>query len=954
QTEFPNTFVGNCYFQDMAAAYSAARIVFNRSLANDVNMRVFEALCSGSLLITNDLSDNGLADLFEDGTHLVTYGNAAELLDRVRWHLEHEQEREQIAAAGRCEVLARHTYRHRMETLLQAAAQSITKPSPRPGRPVAKPDKETTYFEFDRPEVLALVPVAAKRVLDIGCGAGRLGLSIKQRQEAHVSGIELNDEAAELARQRLDQVIVGDLEQDEIDFALQSLDCVVCADVLEHLRRPRIVLDRIARWLAPDGCLVASIPNVRHHSVIQSLLDGNFTYEPAGLLDEDHARLFTRREIEKLFFRAGFTITGIEVVPGPGHREWELRGRPGEVAAGRLRIGGLTPAEAEEFYAYQYLVTAIPAGTPTSVLADELPPSRSNLNQAPQLQSLFDAFPWPETKPDVSVPTEHAGWMADGARQQLESVLHSDTQVVVELGAWLGLSTRFIADTAPQAAVISIDHWLGSPEHQGKAEYQELLPVLYETFLTMCWDYRHRIVPLRMSTQEGLQRIAEAGIQPDVIYFDAEHSFEAVTAGMTACQKHFPQATLIGDDYDEPSVARAVSEFASREGFTVEAAGQAWRGWRLVPRPKNLLPVRVIAGDQLTSIILVTHNQLDYTRACLQSIRFVTDEPYELIVVDNGSTDGTVEYLKSQTDVTLLENPENRGFPAAVNKGILAARGQHLLLLNNDTIVTTGWLCRMLAALHSADKVGLVGPCSNSVSGPQQVPVSYTDLNGLDGFAWEWGKTHHQRTTAVDRLVGFCLLFKRKVTDKIGLLDERFGIGNFEDDDYCRRAIAAGFQCLIAREAFIHHFGGTTFRASGLDFHALLDENRRKYAEKWGDGQPLDQLAATVDREASLVESPNNPTHQNPDDAANRDAANLIIRIGSDGDLLLETTSAKNGAATSSPAAPARPRLSLCMIVRDNEPTLRACLESIRPWVDEMIVVDTGSTDATPQIAAEL
>ena len=84
-----------------------------------------------------------------------------------------------------------------------------------------------------------------------------------------------------------------------------------------------------------------------------------------------------------------------------------------------------------------------------------------------------------------------------------------------------------------------------------------------------------------------------------------------------------------------------------------------------------------------------------------------------------------------------------------------------------------------------------------------------------------------------DRLVGFCLLTRRDVVDRIGLLDEQFGIGNFEDDDFCRRALQAGFRALIAVDAFVHHFGGRTFVGSGVDFAQLMDDNRRKFDAKW-------------------------------------------------------------------------------------------------------------------------
>ncbi len=210
-----------------------------------------------------------------------------------------------------------------------------------PLRHISKTVPDPFYFGYPRPEVVAFVPQTARRVLDIGCGAGRLGEAIKQRQQATVSGIELDAQAAAAARERLDHVWAGDIEQLDLEIPPGSFDAIVCADVLEHLREPARVLKRIHEWLAPDGCLVASIPNVRHHSVVRSLLQGNWTYESAGLLDRTHLRFFTRREIEKIFHRAGFAIEGMWSVNSPGDDPAQRNGANGTVQLGGLSIGGL-------------------------------------------------------------------------------------------------------------------------------------------------------------------------------------------------------------------------------------------------------------------------------------------------------------------------------------------------------------------------------------------------------------------------------------------------------------------------------------------------------------------------------------------------------------------------------------------------------------------------------------
>jgi FkbM family methyltransferase len=553
QSRFPNHFVGRRFFEDMARTYSSSRTVFNRSIRNDINMRVFEALACGSLLVTNDLRDNGQEDLFRDGIHLATYRTAEELLDKIGFYLRHDAEREKIAAAGRAEVLAKDTYRHRMEFLL---------------------------CEVERGVARALTwPIRA-------AGAN--------------------------------SAFPGDLERQEPD-------------------RPEASTSRS---------------------------------DPAG----------------------------------------------------------------------NYLVDA-----------------------------------------------------------------------------------------------------------QTKAH----------------------------------------------------------------------------DNHG------------------------------------------------LTSIIIVTYNQCAYTKQCLASIRRYTDEPYELILVDNGSTDGTKEYLQSVANARVITNKVNRGFPAAANQGIHAASGQQILLLNNDTLVTPGWIRRLLQALYSDEKIGLAGPCSNCVSGQQEVTAAYEDLAGLDEFASGWAKANERVLVETSRLVGFCLLIRKEVIDEIGLLDERFGVGCFEDDDFCLRAIRAGYRAVIVRDAFVHHFGGQTFRSSGIDFAALMQKNRQLFHSKWKAMGPARGPSNQELHRKEPAEDMDDPVGI-PSSLAKTGSSEEIARHGKVSEHNL-TMSQEVKPCDPGPSVKPTPWfkvkaapggglllernpiiLSLCMIVRDNARTIEACLASIRPWVDEMVVVDTGSKDNTPQIALGL
>jgi GT2 family glycosyltransferase/tetratricopeptide (TPR) repeat protein len=374
------------------------------------------------------------------------------------------------------------------------------------------------------------------------------------------------------------------------------------------------------------------------------------------------------------------------------------------------------------------------------------------------------------------------------------------------------------------------------------------------------------------------------------------------------------------------------------------------------------------ATQQLTSIVIVTHNQLAYTRLCINSLLRHTREPFELIVVDNGSSDGTVEYLREpgerahtldQTALhrfTVLSNTENRGFPVAANQAIGVAVGETVLLLNNDTIVTEEWLGRLRNALSCDATVGMVGPCSNFVSGPQQVSVPYgghrptgideCDISDIERFACHWGDANAGQTQEVDRLVGFCLLIRRSVIDSIGLLDERFGIGNFEDDDYSRRSRDAGFRLLIAKDAFVHHYGGCTFRGSGIDHGDLLRRNEELFREKWNRADSRSAGLATQFGIASKLDAPTTSL-ASPVCGTRREQPAAVL---SSVIVSLEPILVTGDLSDESP----RPLLSLCMIARDNEGTIGAALDVIRHYVDDMVVVDTGSKDRTPDIAASL
>ncbi|MCH1625065.1 bifunctional glycosyltransferase family 2 protein/class I SAM-dependent methyltransferase [Ferdinandcohnia quinoae] len=236
-----------------------------------------------------------------------------------------------------------------------------------------------------------------------------------------------------------------------------------------------------------------------------------------------------------------------------------------------------------------------------------------------------------------------------------------------------------------------------------------------------------------------------------------------------------------------------------------------------------------------TSIVILTYNKLDFTKQCIESIReYTVDGTYELIVVDNCSNDGTVEWLKEQNDIKVIYNQENLGFPKGCNQGIEISTGDNILLLNNDVIVTKNWLSNLNTALYSSDDIGAVGPVTNSASYYTAISTNYKSLSEMHDFAKSFNQSNPEEWEYRLKLIGYCMLIKREVIDKIGMLDEIFTPGNFEDDDYSFRILQAGFKLLLCKDTFIHHYGGASFGENIEKYADVLKRNGIKFEEKWG------------------------------------------------------------------------------------------------------------------------
>lgn len=236
------------------------------------------------------------------------------------------------------------------------------------------------------------------------------------------------------------------------------------------------------------------------------------------------------------------------------------------------------------------------------------------------------------------------------------------------------------------------------------------------------------------------------------------------------------------------------------------------------------------------SIVIPVYNQLEYTKKCIESIIKYTHISYEIIIVDNASEDGTKKYLESLEYIKIVRNDSNKGYPVAINQGLVEATGEYIILMNNDIVLTPNWLDGLIEVAESDPKIGLVGPAINVVSGFQlDLDAQYSDPNMAVEYSKKVRENRRRAWMETPRIAFVCTLIKRDVVKAIGGLDERFSPGNYEDDDYCLRANQAGYNLVIAWDTYIHHFGSKSFKANGEQLYAdRLEKSKNKFVGKWG------------------------------------------------------------------------------------------------------------------------
>ena len=249
---------------------------------------------------------------------------------------------------------------------------------------------------------------------------------------------------------------------------------------------------------------------------------------------------------------------------------------------------------------------------------------------------------------------------------------------------------------------------------------------------------------------------------------------------------------------------------------------------------------------KVVSILIPVYQNSHLTKDCIQSIYSTTKIPIELIIVDNASTDDTIQVLlelqnnkpDNIEEFIVIRNKENMGVVSAFNQGIKQFSGDYLLLQNNDCVMTYNWLEEMMEVISENEKIGIIGPLSNLFHGkthphPQLIFPGYKTIDDLEKFVSSLKEKQKAAFIETDYVFGHCMLISREVIQNIGGFDTRFGIGYFEEIDFCKRAKDKGFKVGVANLSFVHHIGNKTLDLLKIDREKLKEKNKQIFNEKW-------------------------------------------------------------------------------------------------------------------------
>jgi GT2 family glycosyltransferase/glycosyltransferase involved in cell wall biosynthesis len=275
---------------------------------------------------------------------------------------------------------------------------------------------------------------------------------------------------------------------------------------------------------------------------------------------------------------------------------------------------------------------------------------------------------------------------------------------------------------------------------------------------------------------------------------------------------------------------------ARRKAF---AAGQTWSH-----RVEDIRQAVQALPRPTVSAIVLTYNNIHLTMDCLESLVRNTDGvALEIVIVDNASSDGSRAFLSTwaaaHSNVKLILNDSNLGFAGGNNVGLAAATGDYLAILNNDTVVTRGWALRLINHLRHNPEIGVIGPVTNNIGNEARLTTHYRGIDEMHLEARSLTNPYRGEWFELSVAAFFCVMMPRSTYERCGPISEDYGVGFYEDDDYCRLVESVGLRVACAEDVFVHHYLSASFNKLGEERKlALLATNRAVYEAKWGPWTP--------------------------------------------------------------------------------------------------------------------
>lgn len=271
---------------------------------------------------------------------------------------------------------------------------------------------------------------------------------------------------------------------------------------------------------------------------------------------------------------------------------------------------------------------------------------------------------------------------------------------------------------------------------------------------------------------------------------------------------------------------------ASREERIAFAKSQDWKD--------RFNKFEKVVSDVFPSVevVILSYNNKKITQICYERLVKYTAYPnYTITIVDNNSMDGTTDYLKTidNKNVKIILNDENRGFAGGNNVALQQSVADYVVLLNNDTLVTRGWLTNLVKHMENDSTLGMCGPVTNSIGNESKIKVNYNSIEEINKFAFEYAQSHMGNLyIEVNVLALFCTIIRKSVIEECGMLDENYRVGMFEDDDYSEKVKQSGYKIAIAEDSFIHHFEGVSFgKLQDKEFLKVYNANKAYFQNKW-------------------------------------------------------------------------------------------------------------------------